>query len=210
MRATCLSRSVGVRTTPSASATSRPWAQVSMSRAGGHGGGGHGRAVPREADVPAAPRAAPCRGRPVPPASAPAARRAGERRPPPPLRRRTSRAQASAFSTSVVERLHVGHGEQGGAVGPGEVRDLVGDAPAGRGGREQPLFRAQLGDEVIEFVTLVTQVVEHGRRVCHGASMAAGQETSKHACIDSFPRLRHPCAHVKLRSVTGGGLCAQS
>lgn len=164
---TCLSRSVGVRTTPSASAMSRPWAQVSMSRAvameapdiGGRTRGTWCRAVPR---------AMPCRGRCVLPASAPTARRAAAR----PLLRavvdeRPRRHQRLLHQRA--ERLRVGHRQQCRVVRPGEVCDLVGDAPAGRRSRECPLLGAQLGYQPVEFLALVAQIVEHGRRIGHGA-----------------------------------------
>jgi hypothetical protein len=150
--------------------------------AGGHGGGRHGRPEPGEPGVP--------RGRlpqgvvQLPPAVPPAGEQFGG-------------AEPDAFLGAVVhegagrrERLLgellegrlVAHGEQGGPVGPVQMGDLVGDAPARSGRRACPLALGQLGHEQVEFPAFLTQVVEDGRRIGHGQEHGSGGRNNQ-ACL---------------------------
>ena len=198
MRTTCRSRSVGGRTTPSASATSWPWAQVSMSRAvameaADMGGPYQGKRAPvgRGAQRLVAGRRAPHASR----------RAAGGRQRGALLGALVDEASpgaASAFSTSRREGLRVGDGEQRGPVGPGEMRDLVGDGPARRGGREGPAVLAPTpppagrvprspGADRRSRTTGRTRCAPLGARRCAvrcARSMAAPTETSKRACMN--------------------------
>ncbi len=152
----------------------------------GHGGGGHGRAVPGETGTGRCAAQGPVEGgTPV----APGRQQLGGREYGA-LLRSLVHERAGCGERLLDQRLEgagVGDRQQGRAVGPGEVRDLVGDGPAGRGGGQGPPLRAQLGHELVEFTALGTQVVDDGRRVGHGGSMAAGPETIKRACMNWRP-----------------------
>lgn len=84
------------------------------------------------------------------------------------------------------ERVLVGHGQRGGVVGPGEVRDLVGDGPAGGG--VGSVHRSGLNSATSRSSSSLSarRSSSTGVGSAMGWSMAAGQETIKHACMN-FP-----------------------
>ncbi len=55
----------------------------------------------------------------------------------------------------------VGHRDQGDAVGPQQVSDLVRDGPAGRGRRVGPALGLQRRDQGVERLALGAQVLDH-------------------------------------------------
>ena len=100
-----------------------------------------------------------------------------------PLRRLPARPAAAASSTTRGqgrcrrrpparrEALGVGGGEQRLVVGPGQVRDLVGDRPALGRGRGQPGGVLELGDHAVERVALGPQVGEQrGQQLVRSAT----------------------------------------
>lgn len=135
---------------------------------GGHGGGAHRRPVPGEPD-PGRDRAQGLLE--LLAAGPPAGEEFGGRQLRALLRALVDEAVGGGEGLLGLggEGVGVGGGEEGGPVGPGEVGDLMGDRPAGRGGRRGPPILAQLSDETVEFFTLVTQVVEDDDGVGHGA-----------------------------------------
>lgn len=149
---------------------------------GGHGGGRHRWPVPGETDSCGGGVQGGQQGRPPGP---PVGEEPGGRLRGPLLRTLVHERLGSGerLLDQRTERFLVRHGEQGGVVGPGQVGDLVGDGPAGSGGLDGPALRPQLGHEPVEFLALLTQVVEHARRIGHGGSMAGAPETIKRACI---------------------------
>ncbi len=151
--------------------------------AGGHGGGRHGWTKPGKA------RAGGCRAQGLLECGAPL----------PPSGEQLGGSEPGALVGALVhegagrrERLLgqlteaalIRDGEQRGPVRPVQMGDLMGDGPARRGGAPRPLLLAQPGGDAVELVAFLTQVVEDGRRLGHGASMAAETETIKRACMN--------------------------
>ncbi len=157
MNATWRSRSVATRSTPSASATSWPWAHVSISRAVIDDttvmSGPYQGTRRRGSDARAASVSARRDRHSHTSASGPA----------------TARSASTALSTMPcglgqvgqlgAEPVGVGDGEAGQVVEAGEVRDLVADRPAGRRRGREPGLGVERLDERHEVGAFGEQVV---------------------------------------------------
>ena len=70
-------------------------------------------------------------------------------------------------------------------VGPVQMRDLVRDCPACRGGVGAPSLFSGVGHEGIEGVAFRTEVGQKCIQICHAENSRISPRKSKHACL--FP-----------------------
>ena len=165
------SRAVAGRFTPRASATSRPCAQVSISRAVAIdaaliGGPNHGSLRPSATASSSSCSRARVRRQSASSWSGGTAATSSAPSSTNPV------GLAAATSSKAAKPASSVTADQRDTVGPQQVRDLVGDGPAGcRRGRGPPLGR-QVGDQAVEFVAFGTQIRHDRARSGHAGHLS--------------------------------------